>query len=84
MQLDTLGLLIDIRNAAGFIVEDTSGATYDEFLQDRRMRQLVERNFTIIYERVWQATQEFLPILYKEIEALLPEDDREVSELKGQ
>jgi uncharacterized protein with HEPN domain len=50
MRPDTLGILIDIRDAARYIAEDTAGATFEEFLQDRRMRQAVERNFTIIGE----------------------------------
>ncbi len=116
MRPDTLGLLVDLRDAARFIADDTAGATYDEFLQDRRMRQLVERNFTIIgeainrlrrrdpdvtkqistvqqivgmrntlvhgydvidYSIVWNAIQETLPILREQIEAMLPEADRE-------
>ena len=52
MRHETLGLLVDIRDASRFIAEDTAGATYDEFLRDRRMRQLVERNLTIIVEAI--------------------------------
>lgn len=52
MRPDTLGLLVDIRDAARFIADDTADATLEEFLQDRRMRQLVERNFTIIGEAI--------------------------------
>ncbi len=50
MRPEILGLLVDIRDAARFIAEDTAGASYEEFLRDRRMRQLVERNLTIIGE----------------------------------
>ena len=52
MRFDTLGLLVDIRDSARFIAENTAGATYEEFLSDRRMRQLVGRNLTIIGEAV--------------------------------
>lgn len=50
MQLETLGLLRNIREASQFIVDDTAGLTFDAFLRDRRARQLVERNFEIIGE----------------------------------
>jgi uncharacterized protein with HEPN domain len=50
MRFETLGMLVDIRDSARFIAEDTAGATYEEFLSDRQMRQLVERNLTIIGE----------------------------------
>ncbi len=52
MPRDTFGILVDIRDAAGYIVEDTAGASFDEFDRDRRMRQLVEHNFVIIGEAV--------------------------------
>jgi uncharacterized protein with HEPN domain len=52
MRFDTLGMLVDIRDSARFIAEDTASATYEQFLSDRRMRQLVERNLTIIGEAV--------------------------------
>jgi uncharacterized protein with HEPN domain len=52
MQPETLGFLVDIRDAARFIAEDTSGATYEEFLVDRRMRQVVLYNFMILGEAV--------------------------------
>jgi uncharacterized protein with HEPN domain len=45
-------MLVDIRDSARFIAEDTAGATYEEFLSDRQMRQLVERNLTIIGEAI--------------------------------
>ena len=123
MRPDTLGMLVDIRDSARFIADDTAGATFDQFMNDRRMRQLVERNFMIIgeavnrlrrrdpdiadriaaipqivgmrnalahgydvidYEMVWGAIHETLPILRREIEALLPDEDREQSDSKGQ
>lgn len=54
MRLKTLGFLQDIRTAAEFIAEDTSGATFETFLEDRRMRQLVERNFVTVGEAMNQ------------------------------
>lgn len=50
MQRNVRGRLLDIRDAAAYIVEDTAGATYDTYQRDRRMRQLVEHNFVIIGE----------------------------------
>lgn len=52
MRRETLGLLKDIRDAARFIDEDTAGATFDSFMQDRPMRQLVAHNFELIGEAV--------------------------------
>lgn len=52
MRHETLGLLVSIRDASRFIAEDTAGASYDEFLRDRRMRQLVERNLILIGEAI--------------------------------
>jgi len=52
MRRDVVGLLEDIREAAGFIAEDTAGLSFEAFEQDRRVRQLVERNFEIIGEAV--------------------------------
>jgi len=51
MPPDTLGVLEDILEAALFIAEDTAEMTFEEFMRDRRSRQLVERNFTIIAKR---------------------------------
>ncbi len=48
MRLDTLGTLVDIQKAVGFIADDTVDATFEDFLIDRRMCQLVERNLEII------------------------------------
>lgn len=52
MQAETLGLLVDIRDAARFIAEDTAGSTFDEFLTDQRKRQAVLYSFLIIGEAV--------------------------------
>ena len=52
MRRDILALLEDIREAAAFIADDTAGLTFTAFEQDRRSRQLVERNFEIIGEAV--------------------------------
>jgi uncharacterized protein with HEPN domain len=43
-------LLEDIRQAAHYILNDTAGATLASYQQDRRLRQLAERNFEIIGE----------------------------------
>jgi uncharacterized protein with HEPN domain len=50
MRRDTLGMLEEIREAVGLIVADTAGMTAQAFADDRRTRQLVERNFEIIGE----------------------------------
>ena len=50
MRRDVLGLLEDIREAAGYIADDTAGLTFEVFERDRRSRQLVERNFEIVGE----------------------------------
>jgi uncharacterized protein with HEPN domain len=52
MRRETPDLLRDIRDAAQFIADDTAGHTFDSFAQDRRVRQLVERNFEVIGEAV--------------------------------
>jgi uncharacterized protein with HEPN domain len=52
MRRETLGLLEDIREAAGFIADDTAGATFERFERDRWLRQVVERNFEIVGEAV--------------------------------
>lgn len=52
MPPDIVGVREDILESAKHISEDTSGMTYDVFLQDRRTRQLVERNFLTIGEAV--------------------------------
>lgn len=122
MQPETLGLLVDIRDAARFISVDTADATYEEFLHDQRMRQAVLYSFLVIgeavnrlrrrdpeiaerisdlrqivgmrnalihgydatdYPIVWRAIQETVPALRRQIEALLPEEDREPQEPAG-
>ena len=52
MQRDTVGVLHHIRDAANFIADDTAGMTFDVFMQNRLVRQAVERNFEIIGEAV--------------------------------
>ncbi len=52
MRRDIHGLFEDIHEAAGFIADDTAGLSFDEFEQDRRVRQVVERNFEFIGEAV--------------------------------
>ena len=50
MQPKTKGLLWDIGDAAQFILEETSRATFETYVRDRRLRQAVERNFEVIGE----------------------------------
>jgi uncharacterized protein with HEPN domain len=110
MQPRTIALLEDIKNSIGYIREDTSGMTVDEFVGKRQARQLVAHNFQIIgeavgrmrrddptvaarlsghnqivafrsalihgydvinYSDVWNTVQNALPVLSREVEALL-------------
>lgn len=48
MRSRTLGALENIRDALGYIIEDTSGVTFEEFVADRRTRQVVARNLGTI------------------------------------
>lgn len=48
MRRNTVGLLDHISTAASFIADDTTGMTFDSFMQSRLVRQAVERNFEII------------------------------------
>lgn len=43
-------LLEDVVRSCQYIVEDTEGETLDTYLNDRRLRQVVERNLEIIGE----------------------------------
>jgi uncharacterized protein with HEPN domain len=52
MQRNTHSTLIAIQTAADFIAGDTAGMTFDGFLENRLVRQAVERNFEIIGEAV--------------------------------
>ena len=52
MPPDILGVLEDIIEAADYIVEYTTGITYDAFMRDPRTRQAVERNFVTIGEAI--------------------------------
>jgi uncharacterized protein with HEPN domain len=52
MRLDTLGTLLDIEDAAKYIIDDTAKVSYQGFLSDRRLRQAVERNFINIGEAI--------------------------------
>lgn len=51
-------LLTDIRDAARFIAEDTAGHTFESFRGNRRVRQVVERNFEIIGEAMRRLSRE--------------------------
>jgi uncharacterized protein with HEPN domain len=44
------GVLESILEAIQFISEDTAGLTFDTFVHDRRMRQLVEHKLVVIGE----------------------------------
>lgn len=44
--------LDDIRRACDYIQEDVAGFSLDTYLRDRRARQLVERNLSIIGEAI--------------------------------
>ncbi len=52
MQPKTPKLLADVRDAAAFIMQITSGKTLEAYRADRLLRQAVERNFEIIGEAV--------------------------------
>jgi uncharacterized protein with HEPN domain len=52
MRPDTRGTLNHIRSAADFIIGDTTGISLDAFMQNRLVRQSVERNFEIIGEAI--------------------------------
>lgn len=52
MRLDVLGTLEDINEAIEYILEDSSGISFESFMNDRRRRQAVERNFEIMGEAV--------------------------------
>jgi uncharacterized protein with HEPN domain len=52
MERKSLKLLADIRDAAAFVRQVTSGKTLDDYRADRLLRQAVERNFEIIGEAV--------------------------------
>ena len=50
MQPKTPKLLEDIRDAAAFILEIAQGKSLQDYLDDRMLRQTIERNFEIIGE----------------------------------
>ena len=50
MHPKTPKLLEDIRDASSFVLASTSDRTFEQFEQDRLLRQAVERNFEIIGE----------------------------------
>lgn len=47
-----MGALLTIRDAAQFIVDGTEGVSYAAFVENRLIRQALERNFIIIGEAV--------------------------------
>ena len=50
MPPDVRALLWDMLDASQFILDDIKGVTFDEYLSNRRLRQSVERSFSIIGE----------------------------------
>ena len=50
MRPETLGLLVDIRDAARYIVDDTEGVAYESFIADQRLRQAVLYSFLVFGE----------------------------------
>lgn len=50
MHPKSLKLIEDVVRSCQYIVEDTQGETPDTYLNDRRLRQVVERNLEIIGE----------------------------------
>lgn len=50
-------LLEDILEAAQFILDDTAGESFDSYRNNRRLRQLVERNFITIGEAIGQLSR---------------------------
>ena len=50
MRPETLELLVDIRDAARYIVEDAAGIAYETFGADQRLRQAVLYSFLVIGE----------------------------------
>ena len=57
MQPKSPKLLEDIRDAAEFIREAAQGLTLDDYRDDRRLRNAVERNFEIIGEAMKRLAQ---------------------------
>ena len=50
MRPESLGLLINIRDAARYIAHDTAGVTYEVFVGNQRLRQSVLYSFMVIGE----------------------------------
>jgi uncharacterized protein with HEPN domain len=50
MQPKSLKWLDDISDACGFIIDETAGAGFADYVADRRLRWSVERSFLIIGE----------------------------------
>jgi len=57
MQPRSPKLLEDIRDAAAFIQQVTTGRTLDDYQHDRLLRHAVERNFEIIGEAIKRLAQ---------------------------
>jgi uncharacterized protein with HEPN domain len=50
MRPETIGLLVDVRDAAHYIASETGRMTFPEFMEDRRVRHAVLYNFIVIGE----------------------------------
>ena len=52
MQLETLGILLDVRDAARFVVTVAADASVETFVSDRLRRDAIERNLITIGEAI--------------------------------
>ena len=52
MQLETLGILLDVRDAARFVVTVVANTSEEAFLSDRLRRDAIERNLITIGEAI--------------------------------
>ena len=50
MRPESVSLLVDIRDAARYIVDDTAAVTFEAFVGDQRLRQSVLYSFMVIGE----------------------------------
>jgi uncharacterized protein with HEPN domain len=50
--------LEDIRDAGRFVLDDSAGETFESYLENRRLRQSVERSFEIIGEAMRRLSDE--------------------------
>ena len=50
MRPESVGLLVDIRNAASYVINDTADVSFEAFVRDQRLRQSVLYSFMVIGE----------------------------------